>query len=164
MTPILTKIFSTHGLPLTITTDNGPQFKSQHFHNYCLEHGIGHRKITPIWPQANGEIERQNRSLLKRMRIAQAEKKNWKEEIHKYLFMYRSSPHSTTGISPAELLFGRKIRNKLPELQEYSESDIGTRDRDQENKGKGRIYIDERRKAKPCEIAEGDKVLMKQKQ
>ena len=79
LTPILTKIFSTHGLPLTITTDNGPQFISHHFRNYCKENGIEHRKITPIRPQANGEIERQNRSLLKRMRIAQAEKRNWKE-------------------------------------------------------------------------------------
>ena len=36
-----------------------------------------------------------------------------------FLMMYRSTPHSTTGISHAELLFGRKIRTKLPHLQEF---------------------------------------------
>ena len=34
--------------------------------------------------------------------------------------MYRSTPHSTTGLSPAELLFGRKIRTKLPQLQAFT--------------------------------------------
>ena len=43
------------------------------------------RKTTPLWPQANGEEERQNRSLLKRMRIAQAEVKEWKKDVCKYL-------------------------------------------------------------------------------
>ena len=35
--------------------------------------------------QVNGEVERQNQSPLKRMRIAQAEGKQWKEEVCKYL-------------------------------------------------------------------------------
>ena len=30
--------------------------------------------------------------------------------------MYRSTSHSTTGVSPAEFLYYRKIRTKLPEL------------------------------------------------
>jgi len=60
-------------------------------------------------PQANGEVERQNQPLLKRIQIAHAEKKDWKKELNTYLAAYRSLPHPTTGVSPAELLFGRKI-------------------------------------------------------
>ena len=52
------------------------------------------------------------------MRIAQAEGKDWKDEVRKYLVAYRSTPYTTTGVSPAELLFGRKMRTKLPELRE----------------------------------------------
>ena len=59
---------------------------------------------TPLWPRANGEVERQNRSLLKAMRAAQAEKKDWRSELNKYLLAYRSTPHTMTGTSPAELL------------------------------------------------------------
>lgn len=75
----LNMVFCTHGYPVSITTDNGPQFISQTFKDYMKEHGIYHHKVTPLWPEANGEVERQNRSILKRLRIAQAEHKNWKE-------------------------------------------------------------------------------------
>ncbi len=100
----LEEIFSRHGLPESLTTDNRPQFVAAEFKN-CIEcQGIQHHKVTAKWPQANGEVERQNRSLLKRIQIAHAEKKDWKKELNVYLASYRSLPHSTTGVSPAELL------------------------------------------------------------
>ena len=158
---MLSKIFVTHGLPLSLRTDNGPQFVSDYFEKYLEENGIEHRRTTPLWPQANGEIERQNRSILKRLRIAQAEGRNWKSEMDNFLVMYRSTPHSTTGVSPAELLFGRRIRTKLPHLQEFSIDDE-VRDRDSERKKKGKVYADCRRNACESEIQEGDKVLLRQ--
>lgn len=124
-------IFMIHGLPLSVTSDNGPQFISSEFERYLERCRIEHKKTTPLWPQANGEVERQNRSLLKRMRIAQAKGKQWKEEVRKYLIAYRSTPHTTTGVSPAKLLFGRKIRTKLPEFHEdRSASEVQDRDRE----------------------------------
>ena len=104
------------------------------------ENGIAHRRTTSLWPQANGEIERQNRSILKRLRIAQAEGRNWKSEIDNFLVIYRSTPHSTTGVSPAQLLFGTLIRTKLPHLQEFSIEDE-VRDRDNERKEKEKVYV-----------------------
>ena len=56
----LEKIFTVHGLPVTITSDNGPQFWSEEFERYLVDSGILHRKVTPQWAQANGEVERQN--------------------------------------------------------------------------------------------------------
>ena len=43
------------------------------FQEYCVQNGIMHLRTTPKWPQANGEVERQNASLMKKIRIAQAE-------------------------------------------------------------------------------------------
>ena len=63
------------------------------------ENGIEHRRTTPLWPQANGEVGRQNRAILKRLRIAQAEGRDWRSQMDDFLMMYRSTPHSTTGIS-----------------------------------------------------------------
>ena len=158
----LEKIFTTHGLPQSLRSDNGPQFRSEVFERYLVDNGIEHRKTTPLWPQANGEVERQNKSLLKRMKIAQAEGKEWKKEVRKYLVAYRSTPHTTTGVSPAELLFGRKMRTKLPELKEEStESEM--RDRDGEMKAKVKWYADtQKRNAQESDLAPGDQVLVKQ--
>ena len=58
----LSKIFLTHGMPVSITTDNGPQFISEEFCEFVEEESIEHRRVTPLWPQANGEVERQNLS------------------------------------------------------------------------------------------------------
>ncbi len=101
---------------LTIRSDCGPQFKSSQFQTFCQENGIHHIKTTPKWAQANWEVERQNASLMKRVQIAQAEGQDWKRELRKYVTVYRSIQHSTMGKSPAELLFQRKIRGKLPDI------------------------------------------------
>ena len=157
----LEKIFTTHGLPQSLRSDKGPQFRSEVFERYLEDNSKELRKTTPLWPQANGEVERQNKSLIKRMKIAQAEGKEWKKEVRKYLVAYRSTPHTTTGVSPAELLFGRKMHTKLPELKEEStESEM--RDRDGEMETKTKRYADKKRNAQESYLAPGDQVLVKQ--
>ena len=75
----------------------------------------------------------------------------------------RSTPNSTTGVSLAELLFRRRIRTKLPHLQEFSiEFEDEVRDRDSDRKEKGKMYVDYQRNARESEIREGDKVLLRQ--
>ena len=44
---------------LSLRTDNGPHFTSEHFTKYLEENGIEHRRTALLWPQANGEKERQ---------------------------------------------------------------------------------------------------------
>ena len=94
---LMSKMFVTHGHPCSLRTDNGPLFISDHFKGYLEKNGIEHRRTTPLWPQANGEIERQNRTILKRLRISQAEGRDWRSQMDDFLMMYRSKPHSTTG-------------------------------------------------------------------
>ena len=124
----LTKMFTTHGSPIPITSNNGPQFVQR------LSVSIKHRNVISLWPQVNGEVKRQNRSLLKRIKIAQVEGNNWKKEMNAYLLMYRFTPHSTTSFSPAELLFKRKLRTKLSEFEvSYFDGSQSVRDRNSEN-------------------------------
>ena len=109
------------------------------------QNNIEHRHTTPLWPQANGETERQNRTLVKALKIARAEKKSrpMKRELNKFLLAYRSTPHQTTGTTPAELMFKRKIRTKLPELDSMlkAEVDESIRDCDQLHKEKGNTTL-----------------------
>ncbi|CAL9687298.1 unnamed protein product [Knipowitschia caucasica] len=132
------------------------------FREYCENNGIKHVRTTPKWAQANGEVERQNASLMKRIRIAQAEGLDWKRELRKYVTVYRSIEHPITGKSPAELLFNRKMRGKLPDICEMKTSALDVRDRDAEQKGKAKIYADERRGAQYSKVDIGDTVLVQQ--
>ena len=90
-----------------------------------------------------------------------AEKKDWKRELNTYLAAYRALPHPTTSVSPAELLFSRKIRTKLPELS-YIHVEQGVRDRDSEQKSKSKTYADLTRGARYSEVLPGDQVLVQQ--
>ena len=60
-------IFAQHGLPLSVSSDNGLQLRSEEFAKYMEETGINHHRVTTKWPEANGEVKRQNQSLEKRM-------------------------------------------------------------------------------------------------
>ena len=135
--------FARYGVPVGLRTDNGPNLISQEMESYLKEMGIKHQLASPLWPRANGEVERQNRSLLKSMRLFQAEGKDWRVELNKFLLAYRSTNHTTTGVSPAELFLKRKLSTKLLdrleslELTDVKEKETGViyqqvRDRDAE--------------------------------
>ena len=155
----LIPIFSLFGLPLTLRTDNGPQFISNKFEEYFKEHGIKHYISIP---KSNGDVERQNCSLMKAIRVAQLEKRNWRREINKFLTAYRSTPQSTTGASPSFLMFGREMKTKLPELirdPEFPYEEV--RDNDWQKKLQGKVQADTDRNARESNIQIGDTVLLK---
>ena len=85
--------FARYGIPKSLRTDNSPNLVSNEIEDYLKEMEVEHRHTNPLWPRANGEVERQNRTLLKAIRVAHAEGKNWREELNKFLLAYRSTPH-----------------------------------------------------------------------
>ena len=104
----LTPIFSRLGSPVnTSKTDNAPRFISTEFKAFLKEYGVEHRTSIPLWPQSNGEVERQHRTLLKAIKISQWQWTNtrkWKLELSKFLMAYRSTPHVSAGVSPYFLM------------------------------------------------------------
>ena len=76
-TQVLEQIFVTHGYPRTIQLDNAKQFVVEKFENFCKNKNIHLRHSAPYWPQANAEVERQNSSLLDRLRISNKYKSDW---------------------------------------------------------------------------------------
>lgn len=159
----LSVIFGRYGLPVSLRADNGPQLSENcnELKTFCLENGIKLVNTIPYWPQQNGEVERQNRTILKRLRIAQELGKSWRKELSQYLLVYHSTNHPTTGKSPSELMFGRRIRSKLPQVPVYHSNDEEVRDMDRLQKEKGREYSDKKRKANHSKIEVGDEVLIK---
>ena len=164
--PVLDRILSAVGNIKQLKSDNGPPFQSQEFANFVDYYGFHHKRITPVWPQANGEIERFVKTLSKSLRAAVVEGKCFKQYLHSFLRAYRSTPQSTTGKSPAELLYGtpRTFLTRLPEMQVDDRStplQDAARETDKLNKEKMKQYADRKNNAKPSSrLRLGDKVLV----
>ena len=56
--PVLDKTFSIFGILDELKTDNGLPFQGSKFANFAKHMGFKHRKVTPLWPWANGECEK----------------------------------------------------------------------------------------------------------
>ena len=157
----LDMIFSMFGYVYKLVADNGKQFMSDEFKQYLQRNGIKLRNVTPYSPWVNGEVERFNRSLKKANQAAYAENKDWREELNKFLLLYRTTPHATTGQCPATVFFGRNIKNNIPEYipEQSPETELDRKDREMKEKMKDRT--DKVRKSIDSEIKEGDTVLVK---
>ena len=161
--PKMDRMFATHGIPEQVKTDNGPPFQGEHFARFSEIKGFHHRKITPCWPKANSEAERFMRTMGKSIKTSVAEGRNWRKELNQFMLNYRATPHSTTGVSPAELLFNRPLRTKLPALTASVDPDDSiVRQRDANAKAKMKQYSDAATGAKPSVVKEGDVVLVRQ--
>ncbi|XP_029717333.2 uncharacterized protein K02A2.6-like [Aedes albopictus] len=157
----LNESFTRMGLPYILTFDNARNFSSQELKDYCVDRGIKLTHTTPYYPSANGEIERQNRSVLKVLKISKQQGTIWKEALQDYLYMYSVTPHSVTGVSPAQLMFGRRFRDLIPHMQMELCDDEELRDRDRIVKHNAKECRDRRVGAKESQIEVGDEVLLK---
>ena len=101
---------STFGLPISCITDNGPAFSSVEFKQFMNKCGILHRTTAVYKPSTNGLAENIIKSFKRSLKKS---KEPAQVTIDRFLFHYRQTPHSTTGVSPFELMFGRKMRSRL---------------------------------------------------
>ena len=90
--PRLDKIFAKFGMPVSLKTDNGPPFNSHEFKTYASITGFRHRRITPLWPQANGETEHFMHTVKKSIKAALNKGQSWKQELFKFLLDHRRTP------------------------------------------------------------------------
>ena len=127
--------------------------------------GFKHRICTPENPQANGFVEVFQKVLIKMIHTTVAEKKDPRKVIHGYLASYRAAPHKTTGKSPYEMMFNRKMVTKLPQVKKKINEKLDKEVRSKHNaeKEKQKNYSDDKRKAKEKRIVPGDKILVQQK-
>ena len=136
--------------------------QSNEMESFLKINGITHTKTTPLWPQANEQVERINRVIKKAIQIAINEGRNWKHELDTFLLTYRNTLHCTTGETPSFLLFSRTVRDKLPTVPGTEgvsrHDDVVKRNRAQKEKMK--TYANMKLRAKPTELKAGDDVLV----
>ena len=159
--PELREIFSLFGRPNTLKTDNGAPFNGNEFSQFADDYGFNHIKITPRWPQANGEAERFMKPLMKAIQCANVEEKPWRTELQSFLMNYRSTPHSTTGKAPNELIFNRKIETNIPCIASTPGNE-SVKKMDETKKMKMKTEYDNRKcKGRYVQLKVGDRVLLK---
>lgn len=109
----LKEVFTRFGAPEKLVSDNGTQFVSGVFKEYCEVNGITHVLTPPYHPQSNGQAERFV-DIFKRAMLKMQGEGVVMDVIQKFLFSYRTTPNAQiNGKTPAELFLGRKLRSRL---------------------------------------------------
>ena len=108
----LRKLFSEHGLPEQVVSDNGPQFTSSEFQTFMHQNGIQHTTTAPGHPATNGLAERYV-GFLKAQLKKNTENIPLGDKLSRILFAYRTTPQPATGEAPCQLLMKRKLRTRF---------------------------------------------------
>ncbi|KAL4233166.1 hypothetical protein ACF0H5_007851 [Mactra antiquata] len=178
---LLNHFFHVYGIPSRLHSDQGANFESQVIQELCMLMGVQKSRTTPYHPQGNAGPERFNRSLLEMLgTLENWQKSDWRKYIGSLVYAYNCIPHDSTGVSPYQLMFGR--RPKLPidsvfeqalvdeepvSVSEYIR-DLGKRMKElrevvtvQTKKAQRRQKTQYDKKAKPFDFSVGDLVLVR---
>jgi len=106
VTRVLERLRTTHGLPLVIQADNGPELRGRALDQWAYEHGVRLQFIEPGKPIQNAHIESFNARLREEclnqhvvvsLDDARSKIEKWRIEYH------RERPHSSLGnLTPEE--------------------------------------------------------------
>lgn len=140
----------------TIVSDNGPQFASAEFDQFCKAQGIRHIKTAPYSPQSNGQAERFVDTFKRSIKKLSG---NIDQKLREFLSNYRRTPSYNLGRqSPAELLNNRTMKSRLHLLKPTLNNQSQTNSRSKQSKSQ----FDRHHGAKWREFKEGDDVYYQQ--
>lgn len=155
---LLEDSFSRYGLPKVIVSDNGTQFTSTEFAEFCQINGIQHIRTAPYHPQSNGQAEIFVSTLKRALKKIGGTADN---ALREFLSTYRTTPNPNciNGLSPAQVMFGRKLRTTfdllIPEIS--SGEDVEPDDR----KIKQNEQFNKKHGTKPKQFEISDPVFVK---
>ena len=148
-------IFSEFGKPQVFRSDNGPCYSSQEFRFFMQNWSIEHRTSSPHYPQSNGLAESMVKVSKNLIEKAVLQDLPWNQ----LLLDYRCTPISSEIPSPAEILFGRKLRSSITILPSQVMNDRIRKQRELIAKKEGKFYTNtkdfqDRIKALPFEAGQ----------
>ena len=119
----LRSTFAIFGIPEELVSDNGPPFNGREYKEFCNQNGIKCTLTPPLHPCSNGMAEKQVHTIKKNLKkqIHEQEKnvskKSLQHMLDNFLLKFRTTPHSVTGVSPAERLLRQLPRTRLTMLK-----------------------------------------------
>ena len=100
-----------YGFPTNIISNQGHNFESELIANLCQVAGVQKLRMSPSYPQTNGQCEWFNSTLLNMLgTLTPEQKKDWKTNVPAMVHAYNCTKNTATGFSPYYLLFGREPR------------------------------------------------------
>ena len=107
--------FSTFGIAQQVTSDGGPQYTSQMTRKFFKDWGVCHRITSSYFPHANTRAELGVKSAKRMLRENIGLDGNLRtDQFLRALMIHRNTPDRDTGLSPAQVIFGRATRNFFP--------------------------------------------------
>ena len=107
---LVKEMFSEHGIPEVLCSDNGPQYVSAQFADFCISWGITHKTSSLHYPQSNGFAEACIKSVKHALQWAKYSGAN----PQLALLALWATPINTKLPSPAELLYQCWLRTSIP--------------------------------------------------
>ena len=110
------------GIPQEIVSDNGMQFDSKEFREFCNELGIKKNFSSVDHPQTNGQVEAVNKIIKYNLKTKLEEHKSlWVDKHPKVFWVYRMTSRTSTRETPFSLAYGVKamipVEIGIPSLQ-----------------------------------------------
>ena len=149
---ILRYLFSAHGFPKQVVSDNGPPFTSKEYRDFLDANGIEQPPVPPYHPSSNAQVERYVKIFKKGMNKLKSTTLSLSQKIATVLMTYRNTKHQTTLRTPAELFLKLHPRTKLTMLKPHLERDIVN------SQATMKIYHDKKSAKKVREFVIGEKV------
>ncbi len=106
----LKELFSEHGIPEILRSNNGLQYSSAEFQAFCKNWKIDHCTSSPLHPKLNGFAE----AMVKIIKGAMQKAKHSGSDPYLALLDLRATPIDAQLPSPAELLYQCRLRTTLP--------------------------------------------------
>ena len=108
-----------NGFPRVVISDNGTQFCSKEFKQFCKQHHIQAVTTPPYRPQSNGLVERMHATLAGMInKLTKSKQGAWHEITKLGLYFMRMTPSSSTGFSPYMIVHGWEPASPLEVVKE----------------------------------------------
>lgn len=107
-----------YGKPKVVVMDNGGEFSSFEFREFCRQAEIKQAFCLPYHPRGNSVIERAHRTLKTILAILSQEHPNtWPAHIDKTERAHNEAVHTSLGTSPFFAFYGRHPNREIGQLQ-----------------------------------------------
>ena len=90
--------------PISILSDNGPEFRGAETEQCLSDFNINHKYSSPYCPASNGAVERLNRTIIGLTKALTSDVQDWDLALSKAVYTYNNTYHSSLKMSPSEYL------------------------------------------------------------